>query len=138
MRDPKLLNLVNSILDTPITIDNTELQKKINEVYDTLRKKSEVSKSEYSRIFETTNDNLKYIFVDVPGFNKSDLNVELSDDNILTITGNSSVVFFKNRSVNETINIDKNFKIDSIELQNGVLAIFLKQVEPKSKKLIIN
>jgi len=110
-----------------------------------------VKKSEYRSMFDLlfddifqpmginqtkSDDGSFYIDVDLPGMQESDINVHLSEDNILTIKGDRKTKT-SSYSVNKSFTLPDGCDPDTLkaELKNGVLSISLapKQL-PKVKE----
>ena len=102
------------------------------------------SRSPYVDIKET---DINYtISADIPGFNKSELNLTLNNK-ILTISGkqvinesNSEKFVYRERrtgSFKRSFNIPKNINLDEISatIENGILLINLPKVKDEIKKL---
>lgn len=86
-------------------------------------------------------DGLHQITVAVPGFHKSDIKVESTEDQ-LTITGTPSADFattertfvvmeLKNNPFKLTFNID-SFVVEAVRMDRGLLTIDCREVEPEA------
>lgn len=101
-------------------------------VKDSVKEGSTNKKYEYHKT--ETNYGLYTIMVEVPGFTKEDIEINLIDGK-LTIVGTSKL--FSERSINNTIAIG-NDKVTKVELDLGILYINCKEVKQKDKSKKIN
>ena len=74
-------------------------------------------------------DDLAYYFIiDVPGFNKDNLNIELNKKtNIVTISGKT-----KHRTLDKKFSLNFNCDIDSASVVDGVLRLTFKKTDGDS------
>ena len=86
-------------------------------------------------MFTKTVDGVYSFILEVPGFGKKDLEINL-DGGILTVVGEISTTTGK-RAVNSTVNIGKD-TINKVTLENGILEIKINESPKPDKSTKIN
>lgn len=81
-----------------------------------------------------------YLFFDVPGFNKSNLKVEM-EDGILHIEGKRTYKLNgeeKTKSISKEFKIGEGYKAESIEatIEDGLLTVFVPNYKKQEKRRI--
>ena len=116
-------------------LDN-ELDRMFGEAYG-LSKSSKIVEENYE--INQTKDGA-YLFFEVPGFNKSNLKVEM-EDGMLTINGKRTYEMNKEekvKTISKKFTVGTEYDAESIEatIEDGLLTVFVPNFKKKEKKKI--
>jgi len=96
---------------------------------------TDIYKSNYKKL----SDDKSVLFIEMPGYNKKDINVEFKeDDHLLTISAERTEdkEYYSKNTYNRQWTLSEHLKVDEVKLRDGVLKIFFKDESPPEKKPI--
>lgn len=128
------------------------LARRMSEMFEEFERGITVTPSDFSPRVDISEDEKKlYVTVELPGVNKEDVKVSITDDNILVIKGEKKREFKTEDKERNFIRVERsygsfqrsfmlpdNVKKDNVsaKYENGVLTITLEKVEPEPPKQI--
>jgi HSP20 family protein len=115
---------------------DNELEKMFGETFG-LNKSSKIVEENYE--INQTKDGA-YLFFEAPGFNKSNLKVEM-EDGMLTINGKRTYEMNKEekvKTISKKFTVGTEYDAESIEatIEDGLLTVFVPNFKKKEKKKI--
>ena len=115
---------------------DNELEKMFGETFG-LNKSSKIVEENYE--INQTKDGA-YLFFEAPGFNKSNLKVEM-EDGMLTINGKRTYEMNKEekvKTISKKFTVGTEYDVESIEatIEDGLLTVFVPNFKKKEKKKI--
>ena len=124
-----------------------KVKKQFNKIVDKIDKDeswlgAQIRRAENKKIrsYKTKNDKGYSINIELPGYIKSNINIELNEaESVLIVSGNKEVATIKEKFSEEFIILEKDFTIGSTSLTEGILSINIidNTIESKVKEPVI-